>query len=142
MNNRKPYPSDVSDEEWAFVARYLTLMRENAPQRERSLREVFNGLRWIIRTGAQWRMMPNDLPPWYTVHQQAARWLKAGVFEAIVDDLRVVLRMVAGRTAQPSAVIIDSRTVQSTPESGAEAGYDGAKKRKGRKLHLANGTSP
>jgi len=53
-----------------------------------------------------------------------------------------VLRMVAGRTAQPSAVIIDSRTVQSTPESGAEAGYDGAKKRKGRKLHLANGTSP
>jgi len=87
-------------------------------------------------------MMPNDLPPWYTVHQQAARWLTAGVFEAIVDDLRVVLRMVAGRTAQPSAVIIDSRTVQSTPESGAEAGYDGAKKRKGRKLHLANGTSP
>ena len=142
MNDRKTYPSDVSDEEWAFVARYLTLMRENAPQRERSLREVFNGLRWIIRTGAQWRMMPNDLPPWYTVHQQAARWLKAGVFEAIVDDLRVVLRMVAGRTAQPSAVIIDSRTVQSTPESGAEAGYDGAKKRKGRKLHLANGTSP
>ncbi len=137
MNDRRAYPSDVSDEEWAFVAPYLTLMRENAPQREHSLREVFNGLRWIIRTGAQWRMMPNDLPPWYSVHQQAARWLKAGVFEAIVDDLRVILRLVAGRTAQPSAVIIDSRTVQSTPESGAEAGYDGAKKRKGRKLHLA-----
>jgi transposase len=71
--NRKAYPSDVSDEEWAFAAPYLTLMREDAPQRDYSLREVFNGLRWIIRTGAQWRMMPNDLPAWYTVNQQAQR---------------------------------------------------------------------
>lgn len=68
--------------------------------------------------------------------QQAMRWLNAGVFEAIVDDLRVILRLVAGRTAQPGAVVIDSRTLQSTPESGAAAGYDGVKKRKGRKLHL------
>ena len=67
MKERKTYPSDVSDEEWAFVAPYLTLMREDAPQRDYSLRDVFNGLRWIIRTGAQWRMMPNDLPPWATV---------------------------------------------------------------------------
>lgn len=61
--NRKAYPSDGSDEEGAFVAAYLTLMREDAAQREHDLREVFKGLRWIIRTGAQWRMMPNDLPP-------------------------------------------------------------------------------
>jgi transposase len=135
--NRKPYPSDVSDEEWEFVAPYLTLMREDAPQREHRLREVFNGLRWIIRTGAQWRSMPHDLPPWYTVHQQAHRWLAAGVFERMVDDLRVILRLAEGRTAQPSAVVIDSRTVQSTPESGGSAGYDGAKKRRGRKVHLA-----
>src|SRR5919198_299333 len=60
---RKPYPSDVSDEEWALVAPYLTLMSEDAPQREHPLREVFNGLRWIVRTGAQWRWMPHDLPP-------------------------------------------------------------------------------
>ena len=135
--NRKTYPSDVSDDEWAFVAPYLTLMREDAPQREHSLREVFNGLRWMIRTGAQWRMMPNDLPPWYTVNQQAQRWLSAGVFERIVDDLRTILRLAEGRTAQPSAVVIDSRTVQSTPESGAGAGYDGAKRKRGRKVHLA-----
>jgi transposase len=64
--SRKAYPSDVSDEEWAFVAPYLRLIRDDAPQREHSLREVFNGLRWIIRTGTQGRMMPNDLPPWYT----------------------------------------------------------------------------
>src|SRR5438067_3127635 len=89
-----PYPSDVSDDEWAFVAPYLTLMTEDAPQREHSLREVFNGLRWIVRSGAQWRMMPHDLPPWHTVYQQSQRWLKAGVFEAVVHDLRAVLRLV------------------------------------------------
>ena len=135
--NRKPYPSDVSDEEWAFVAPYLTLMREDAPQRDYSLREVFNGLRWIIRTGAQWRMMPNDLPPWSTVNQQAQRWLKAGVFEAIVHDLRQLLRLAEGRNEQPTAAIFDSRTLQSSPESGGRAGYDGAKRRKGSKMHMA-----
>lgn len=67
---RKPYPSDVSDDEWAFVATYLTLMTEDAPQREYPLREVFNGLRWIVRAGAPWRMLPNDLPPWEAVYQQ------------------------------------------------------------------------
>lgn len=135
--NRKPYPSDVSDDEWAFVAPYLTLMTEEAPQRTHSLREVFNGLRWIIRAGAPWRLMPNDLPPWYTVFQQTQRWLKAGVFEAMVHDLRALLRVARGRNEQPSAVIVDSRTLQSSPESGGRAGYDGAKRRKGSKVHAA-----
>ena len=134
---RKPYPSDVSDDEWSFVAPYLTLMTEDAPQREHSLREVFNGLRWIVRTGAQWRMMPHDLPPWAAVYQQTQRWLKAEVFEAIVNDLRAVLRLAAGRQEQPTAAIFDSRTLQSSPESGHRAGYDGAKRRKGSKVHLA-----
>lgn len=135
--NRKAYPSDVTDEEWAFVAPYLTLMTEDAPQREHDLREVFNGLRWIVRTGAQWRMMPHDLPPWAAVYQQTQRWLEAGVFEAIVNDLRAVLRLAAGRNEQPSAAIFDSRTLQSSPESGHRAGYDGAKRRKGSKIHAA-----
>jgi transposase len=129
---RKAYPSDVSDDEWAFVAPYLTLMREDAPQRDHDLREVFNGLRYIVRTGAPWRLMPNDLPPWYTVYQQTQRWIEAGVFETIVHDLRELLRLASGRNAQPSAAILDARTLQSTPESGGDAGYDGAKKRKGR----------
>src|SRR5260370_34931058 len=127
---RKSYASDVSEEEWAFIAPYLTLMREDAPQRDYALREVFNGLRWIIRTGAQWRMMPNDLPPWYTVNQQAQRWLKAGVFEAMVHDLRCVLRLAQGRNEQPSAAIFDSRTLQSSPESSARPAYEGTKQRK------------
>jgi transposase len=134
---RKPYPSDVSDDEWAFVAPYLTLMREDAPQREHPLREVFNGLRWLARTGAQWRMLPHDLPPWHTVYQQAQRWLAAGAFEAIVHDVRRLLREAEGRAPEPTAVILDGRTLQSTPEGGADAGYDGHERRKGRKVHTA-----
>ena len=137
MSERKPYPSDVSDDEWEFVAPYLTLLPEDAGQREHSLREVFNGLRWIVRAGSSWRMIPHDLPPWYTVYQQTQRWVRAGCFEAIVDDLRILLRLAEGRGPLPSAAIFDSRTLQSTPESGARAGYDGAKKRKGSKVHLA-----
>ena len=135
--NRKAYPSDVTDDEWAFAAPYLTLMREDAPQRGYELREVFNGLRYIIRSGATWRMMPNDLPPWEIVYQQTQRWLKAGVFEMMVHDLRAVLRLAEGRNEQPSAAIFDGRTLQSSPESGKRAGYDGAKRRKGSKAHLA-----
>jgi transposase len=135
--SRKAYPSDVSDEEWAFVAPYLTLMREDAPQREHSLREVFNGLRWMVRTAAPWRMMPHDLPPWHTVYQQAQRWFKAGVFEEMIHDLRALLRLAKGKHEQPTAAIFDGRTVQSTPESGERAGYDGYKRKKGSKIHLA-----
>jgi len=137
METRKPYPSDIGDEEWVFVAPYLALLPEDAGQRRHDLREVFNALRFIVKTGMQWRMMPNDLPPWFVVFQQTTRWLKAGCFEAIVHDLRVMMRLADGRTAEPTAAIFDSRTLQSTPESGGRAGYDGAKRRKGSKVHMA-----
>lgn len=134
---RKPYPSDVTDDEWAFVAPYLTLLPEDAGQRTYNLREVYNALRWIVRTGATWRMIPHDLPPWYIVYQQTQRWLAASTFESMVHDLSLLLRGVKGRKGQPSAVIFDSRTIQSTPESGGHSGYDGAKRRKGSKVHIA-----
>jgi transposase len=137
MANRKPYPSDVSDEEWAFVAPYLALVREDAPQRNHELREVFNGLRWIVRTGSAWRYMPHDLPPWEAVYQQMRRWLEAGVFEEIVHDLRLLLRLSEGKASEPTAAILDSRTLHSTPESGSRGGYDGAKRKKGSKVHAA-----
>lgn len=137
MRSRKPYPSDVSDDEWALAAPYLTLLPEDAGQREHCLREVFNGLRHVVKTGAPWRWMPNDLPPWAAVYQQAQRRLAAGCLEALAEDLRTVLRLAAGRNVQPSAAILDRRTLRSSPESGTRAGYDGAKRRKGAKLHLA-----
>lgn len=134
---RKSYPSDVSDDEWSFCAPYLTLMTDTAPQRDYPLREMFNGLRWFVRAGCPWRMIPNDLPPWSAIYQQTQRWLKAGCFEAMAHDLRAILRLVQERHPEPSAAILDSRTLQSTPESGGRAGFDGHKKRKGSKVHLA-----
>ncbi len=137
MSTRKPYPSDVTDDEWAFVAPYLALMTQDAPQRDYPLREVFNGLRWMVRTGAPWRMIANDLPPWHTVYEQTQRWIVAGCFEAIVHDLRELLRLAAGKSPQPTAAVFDGRTLRSTPESGARAGFDGHKKTKGSKFHVA-----
>ena len=68
------------------AAPYVTLMTEPAPQRRHAVREVFNGLRWLVRAGAPWRMLPTALPPWAAVYQQTQRWLRAGVFEALVPD--------------------------------------------------------
>lgn len=133
---RRGYPSDVTDEEWAFVAPYLTLCREDAPQRRHDLREVFNAVRWMVKTGAQWRYMPEHFPPWAACYQQTQRWIKAGVFEALIDDLRLFIRLGEGRAPEPSAVILDARTLQSTPESGHRASWDGHKRKKGSKLHM------
>ncbi len=154
--HRKPYPSDVSDEEWSLVVPYLTLMTEAAPQRDHSLRELFNGLGYVIRYGIAWRAIPplafhrltpteplpappNDFPPWSAVYQQSQRWLAAGCFETLAQDLRALLRLAAGRAEEPTAAIIDSRTLRSTPESGTRAGCDGAKRKRGSKVHRAVG---
>jgi transposase len=134
---RKPYASDVTDAEWEFLLPYLTLMRQDAPQRSNDMREAFNAIRYVVKTGCQWRMLPNDLPDWTVAYQQARRWVAAGVFEEIAHDLRLILRLVEERNPRPSAMILDGRTLQSTPESGGRAGYDGAKKKKGSKVHLA-----
>src|SRR5437870_2330588 len=136
-DKRSNYPSDVSDEEWAFCAPYLMLMKEDAPQREYPMRAMFNAVRYMVRAGCPWRMIPNDLPPWSSVHQQAQRWIKAGCFEAMAHDLRKVLRLLAQRPEEPTAVIVDGRSLRSTPESGGRAGYDGHKRKKGSKVHAA-----
>lgn len=106
--DRAPYPSNVSDEEWASVAPHLTLMRADSEQRDHELREGFNGLRYIVRTGAAWRFMQHDLPPWAAVYQQMQRWLAAESFLDVAGDLRAVLRMAGGRGPEPSAVVLDS----------------------------------
>ena len=111
MRDRPAYPTDCSDEEWAFAAPYLALVREDAPQRKHDLREMFDAVRWIARAGAPWRLIPHDL--------------------------RALLRVLAEREPDPTAVILDSRTLQSTPTSGGRAGYDGAKRKRGSKVHAA-----
>ena len=134
---RKPYPSDVSDEERAFVAPYPTPMGPDAPQRRHSPREVYDALRWIVRTGSPWRYLPGDPPPWAAVHQQAQRWIAAGCFADVVHDLRALLREAAGRDPGPTAAVRDARTRRSTPESGHRAGDDGHKRTRGSKIHAA-----
>jgi len=134
--SRKPYPSNVTDDEWNFVCPYLALIDAESPQRVYDLRTVFNAVRWIVRAGAPWRYLPGDFPPWEAVYQQSQRWVKAGVFEQMVHDLRELLRVLEGRGPDPTAAIIDSRTLQSTPESAHRAGYDGAKRKKGSKIHM------
>ena len=133
----RTYPSDVKDEEWAFVAPYLCLMGEDAPQREYALRDLFNALRYLAHTGCPWRYLPHDLPPWATVYQQWTRWRDARVFESIVHDLNELQRVLRGREATPTAIILDGRVLQSTPESGHRAGYNGGKRRKGSTAHIA-----
>lgn len=135
--SRKVYPSDVSDEEWDFVASYLTLIREDATQRVHALRDVFDAVRWMVKAGCPWRMLPGDLPPWQAVEQQAKRWMAAGCFEAMTHDLRELLRLLQDRNHRPTAAIFDGRTLQSSPESGGRAGYDGYKRKKGSKVHVA-----
>ncbi len=135
--NRRASPSDGSDEVYAFLVSYLVLKPEDAAQRKHPLREVLNALIWVARTGAQWDYLPHHFPPPDVVRSQAARWFAAGCFENAVHDLRLMLREQQQRHPEPSAVILDRRTLQSTPESGQRAGFDGAKKRKGTKVHLA-----
>jgi len=109
-------------------------MKADAPQRQHALREIFNGLRWLVRAGAPWRRLPHDLPSWEAVYQQTQRWLSAGGFEGIVHDPRELLRQAQGRKIKPGAAIFDGRTLQSTCGSGPRAGYDSYKRKKDSKV--------
>ena len=120
----------MSDTEWTFVAPYLALVVKEAPQRTHALRAVFNALRYLVKTGCGWRYLPHDLPPWAAVYQQWASWRDNRCFARMKADLRELAQVLAGREAELTAVILDSRTVQSPPEVGpgpATTGPSGAK---------------
>ncbi len=135
--SHRAYPYDISDEDWAFLAPSHPLMRDDAPQRRYPLRELFNGLGFIALTGLQWSFMPHEFQPWHAVCEQTRRRLAADVFTAIIADLRELIRLASDRPARPTAAILDSRTLTSTPKSGHRAGWDGYKRRKGSKVRLA-----
>jgi transposase len=119
---RKAYPSDISDEEWALVAPYLTLMTEDAPQRDFPLREVFNGLRYIVKTGAPWRWMPHDLPPWQVVYQLSlAQAIEAGAMMRVYFlDLPV-----AGLYERLTIRMLDELIASLMGEDGSSNGTGG-----------------
>ncbi len=129
------YPASLTDAEWEIVADLFEVQGPGKPPKY-PRRRMVDAICYVVRSGCPWRMLPKDLPPWQDVYAHFRRWTEKKLFEAMHDRLRGMWREREGRDAKPTAVVIDSQSVKTSPQGGAK-GFDAGKKVKGRKRHLA-----
>ena len=118
---RRPYPSDLTDAEWAVLEPYIPAVKCGGRPPVHERREIVNGIRYVLRSGGAWRLLPHDLPPWQTVYHYFRLWREAGIWETAAEALREQVRLRAGREATPSGAILDSQSVKTTEKGGHAA---------------------